>query len=143
MAMLQKSAEDAIRLLLSDARRGKVMPGRSGKQKSTKHSFSRERNTAILWLTYKGWSGDAIAEQLDYDRSTVYLFRKKVQEQPWLLFDYPVLTKGVRGNHVVWKCEVCGSTMVKLSERKAREHVALHYLSPEVIRYRGLYHREW
>ena len=139
--MLQQSAEDAIRLLRSDARRGKVMPGRGGK--SAKHSFSRERNTAILWLTYKGWSGDAIAEQLDCDRSTVYLFRKKVQEQPWLLFDYAVLTKGVRGNHVVWTCEVCTSTMVKLSERKAREHVALHYLSPELIRYRGLYHREW
>ena len=143
MDNLQQSAEDAIRLLRGDARHGKVMPGSPGKKKSTKYSFTRERNTAVLWLSYRGWSGDAIAEHLDCDRTTVYTFRKRVQEQPWLLFDYPVLAKGIRAKQVLWTCGVCGSAMMRLSEPKAREHVALHFLPPEVIRFRGLYHPEW
>ena len=141
MTQLQRAAEEAMRLLRSNVRRGRSVRDGRGK-KSTKHSFTHQRNTATLYLIYQGWSGDAIAEHLDCHRSTIYRFRDSLQLKPWLLFDYPVLSQGVRALTVIWTCEVCGSTFAKLSKRKAREHVAFHYFPREVVISVGVF-GEW
>ena len=130
-----------MKLLLSDIRRGGAAHGERG-QKSRKHSFTHQRNTATLYLIYQGWSGDAIAEHLDCHRSTIYRFMDSLKLKPWLLFDYPVLSQGVRALTVIWTCEVCGSTFAKLSERKAREHVAFHYLPRTTVISVGVF-GEW
>ena len=130
-----------MRLLLSDVRRGTAAYGERGK-KSRKHSFTHQRNTATLYLIYQGWSGDAIAESLDCHRSTIYRFMDSLKLKPWLLFDYPVLSQSVRALTVIWTCEVCGSTFVKLSKRKAREHVAFHYFSRTLVISVGVF-GEW
>ena len=130
-----------MRLLLSDVRRGGAGYGDRGK-KSRKHSFTHQRDTATLYLIYQGWSGDAIAEHLDCHRSTIYRFMDRLKSKPWLLFDYPVLSQGVRAMTVIWTCEVCGSTFVKLSKRKAREHVAFHFFPRTVVISVGVF-GEW
>ena len=130
-----------MRLLLSDVRRGGAGYGDRGK-KSRKHSFTHQRDTATLYLIYQGWSGDAIAEHLDCHRSTIYRFMDRLKSKPWLLFDYPVLSQGVRAMTVIWTCEVCGSTFVKLSKRKAREHVAFHFFPRATVISVGVF-GEW
>jgi len=140
MLKLQQEAEAAVALMRSEIRGGKQVDGL--KKKTRKHHFSHERNTAFLWFILRGWSADAVAMRLNCSQASFYSFKRKLGEQPWILFDYPVLSRSLRGLVVIWTCEVCGAKFPKLTERKAREHVALHFLPRELTINPGLF-REW
>ena len=118
MLKLQQAAEDAATAMRGPIRGGKYILGGRGK-KTRKHNLTRARNAAFLWFYHKGWEGEAIAGYLDCSTATSYSFMRKLREQPWLLFNYPVLTRGARGLVVIWTCEVCGGKFPKLTERKA------------------------
>ena len=141
MLKLQQAAEEAATAMRGPIRGGKYRLDGGGK-KTRKHHLARARNAAFLWFFHKGWEGEAIADHLDCGAASYYRFMAKLREAPWLLFNYPVLTRGARGLVVIWTCEVCGGKFPKLSERKAREHVAFHFLPRTTVISLGVF-GEW
>ena len=57
------------------------------------------------------------------------------------IFRCPVLRKVLRGDKPLWTCQFCEEEM-RGSEKKAREHVASHVLSPDIIALNGVMPRD-
>ncbi len=132
---MQLMAEEAITQMRGPLRYGKDRSGKKGHKRRMTHL----RNAAFLWLYYKGWQPEVIGDTLDCSRAAVYRFREMLGNSPWIIFYFPVLSRGSKGTAVVWTCEVCGDKLLKYSEKRAREHVALHFLPRAIITHRGVY----
>ncbi len=92
-----------------------------------------DRDLVVLWAMYRGSSDVVAARESGLSPSTFNRARRRLEQEPWLLFRVPILHRGIRGAKPLWRCEVCDARMLAVSERKAREHVALHLISPLAI----------
>ena len=97
-----------------------------------------ERDTAILWGLYHGWSDIRISEYFYLDRNAVLRARKGFDKVPPSVLRVPLLHKDLIGKRQVFKCEVCGSRMGG-TERQARTYVVAHFgIGVQSIRVGGI-----
>ena len=129
MRSLERQAKEAMRAIADRFDRGS--------RTSSTSSMMMERDLIILYGMYHGWSNRVIAETLRCHPRTVSRHSRQLILEPKLIFRCPVLHQGLRGIKKLWRCEVCSASMLG-SERKAREHVASHFFSKEMIAFRGV-----
>lgn len=103
-----------------------------------KHRMPVERDLAILWSMHRRWKLRELNKETGISLGTASTRRRKFREQPWLMFRLPLLYQGFNGKRTVWRCEVCKERMT-VSERKAREHVASHFVPPGAIAANGVF----
>ncbi len=92
-----------------------------------------DRDILALWAMFRRSSDVAAARESGMSPSIFNRARRRFEREPWLLFRVPILHRGIRGGRPLWRCEVCDSRMLAVSERRAREHVALHLISQLAI----------
>ena len=92
-----------------------------------------DRDLVVMWALYRGSSDVAAARESGLSPSTFMRTRRRFEDEPWLLFRTPILHRGIQGGKPLWRCEVCDARMLAVSERRAREHVALHFVSKLAI----------
>ena len=97
-----------------------------------------DKDLVVLWAMYCGSSDVVAARESGLSPSTLYRARRRFEYEPWQLFRVPILHRGIRGGKPLWRCEVCDARMLGVSERRAREHVALHLISPLAIEMSGV-----
>ena len=119
----------------------------SGRGKRIRHGASypllMERDIVVLWGMYRGWSSPAIAETAKASVSTVKRQKLMLAGEPWPIFRCLALHQGLRGRKPVYRGEFCGAMML-VSEKKAREHVALRLSPDDMIRLHGMMReRNW
>ena len=124
MPTLEKQAREAMRVI---AERHDRRP-----RTSSASSMQMERDLIVLYGLYRGWNNSVTAEALRCHPRTVSRRCNQLMLDPRLIFICPVLHRGLRGNKPVWRCEFCSASMLG-SERKAREHVASHVVSKDVM----------
>ena len=95
--------------------------------------MAMDRDLIVLWGMFRGWSDAVAARESGLSPSTFDRARRRFEREPWLLFRVPILHRGIRGGKPLWRCEVCDAQMLAVSERRAREHVALHLISPLAV----------
>ncbi len=95
--------------------------------------MAMDRDLIALWAMHRGWSDAVAARESGLSPSTFNRARRRFEHEPWQLFRVPILHRGIRGGRPLWRCEVCDSRMLAVSERRAREHVALHLISQLAI----------
>ncbi len=100
--------------------------------------MAMDRDLVVLWAIYRGWSDAVAARESGLSPSTFDRARRRFEREPWLLFRVPILHRDIRGGKPLWRCEVCDSRMLAVSERRAREHVALHLISQLAIETNGV-----
>ncbi len=122
MPTLKAQAAEACRKLQS-LRGGRIM--------------AMERDLAVMWAMFRGWSDALAAQETGLSASTVYRARRRFELNPWLLFRAPILHRGVLTGKPLWRCEACDARL-RISERKAREHVARHFVSPLSVQMNGV-----
>ena len=127
MPSLDKQAEAARKLLKEEYQRRKFQP----------RSLPLERDTAVLWGVYRGWSDSQIGRHFYIHRNTVLRARRRFAESPPTIFRIPILHQGVSGTRQMWRCEVCDARM-RGSKREARTHVARHFVVRDDILYGGI-----
>jgi len=136
MPSLKSQADEALNNLR--VHRG----GRGIRNKYRKNTPARimamDRDLLALWAMYRGWSDVVAARESGLSPSTFNRARRRLEREPWLLFRVPILHRGIRGAKPLWRCEVCDARMLAVSERKAREHVALHLISSLAIETGGV-----
>ena len=103
-----------------------------------KHHMPAERDLAILWCMRQRWKLRELNEATGISLGAASTHRRKFREEPWLMFRLPLLYQGFNGKRTVWRCEVCKERMT-VSERKAREHVASHFVPPGAIAANGVF----
>jgi len=106
-----------------------------------KHHMAAERALTILWSMHRRWKLRELNKETGISLGTASTRRREFLEQPWLMFRWPLLHRGFEGNGAVWRCEVCEERMT-VSERKARAHVASHFVPPEAIAANGVFPRD-
>lgn len=106
-----------------------------------KYHMPAERDLAILWSMRQHWKLRELNEATGISLGTASTRRREFREEPWLLFRWPLLQRDVKGKRTVWRCAVCKERMT-VSERKAREHVASHFIPPEAIAANGVFPRD-
>ena len=134
MPSLEKQAKqslEAIRELASTSE------GRKRLQ-SNAYPLFMERDLVILWGLYRGWSMRHMADILQCSLPTIYNRRRIYWQEPHLLFNLPVMHRGLRGKKPLFRCEVCDARLL-VSERKARHHVAFHLIPRGHIKAYGLF----
>ena len=122
MLTLKEQAAEACRKLQS-LRGGRIM--------------AMERDLAVMWAMFRGWSDALAAQETGLSASTVYRARRRFELNPWLLFRAPILHRGILAGKPLWRCEAC-DVRLQVSERKAREHVARHFISPLSLQINGV-----
>ena len=136
--VMQRQVKEAIRLLQRSM--DDTIKSRKNRKRDSRSpppsAYKAERGLVMVWGMYRGWSGAAIARAACAAENTVINFRSKLGLQPSKLFDYPVLHQGLRGSKPLYRCGLCGDLMTK-SLKDAREHVVLHFMSPEVMKANG------
>ena len=93
-----------------------------------------ERDIIVVWGLYRGWTAGFTAKNARVHPATIRRRRAFYAANPAALFELPILHRGLR----VYRCEFCGSHIPTKSERAAREHVAEHVLSPEIVKSLGV-----
>jgi len=101
------------------------------------YPLQMERDIVVLWGMYRGWSIPVIADATKVSRPTIERVRRRFVDNPAEVFRCPVLRKVLRGDKPLWTCHFCEEEM-RGSEKKAREHVASHVLSPDIIALNGV-----
>ena len=97
-----------------------------------------DRDLIVIWAMYRGSSDVMAARESGLSPSTFNRARRRFEHEPWQLFRVPILHRGIRGGKPLLRCEVCDSRMLAVSERRAREHVALHLISQLAIETNGV-----
>ena len=97
-----------------------------------------ERDILVLWGLHHGWGPQAISRHIGCSVTTVRNVRSRFHKDPSEVFRCPVLSSILRAGKFVWECEACGLPLPGMSERKARIHVARHFLSETVIQLNGV-----
>lgn len=134
---MEETAKRAL-AVLQQAKKEQLEAKRNGHvTRMGARAYRMEKGIAILWGMYRGWTFGAISYRTCISISNVEQFKSKLARKPATIFDYPVLHTGVRGSKTLYRCELCGDLMVK-SEKSAREHVAGHFFSKEVIKTLGV-----
>ena len=100
--------------------------------------FPMERDIIVLWGLHHGWGPQAISRHIGCSATTVRSVRSGFHKDPSKIFLYPVMSGILRGGKVVWQCEACGLPLPGMSERKARIHVASHFVPDMVIQLNGV-----
>lgn len=132
MTQLQEQVKAALQVVASETRK------RNTAKHVTWYPFPMERDIIIVWGMYRGWRNTAIANKLGLSAMTVRRLRYEFGRNPALIFNLPVLYKGYKWNKVYYRCEFCGEMMVEVGEGDAREHVARHIVTGEVISMSGV-----
>ena len=99
--------------------------------KRGRYPLLAERDVVIIWGTYRGWSRGVMARILRQGVPAVRERQLYLMRNPRELFNVPVMTRKVRGSEHYYVCEFCDNHI--LDELKAREHVASHITTEEVI----------
>ena len=110
-------------------------------QRTIKNGFRQhplERDIIVLWGMYRGWGDSAISKYVGCSTSTIGRVRDRFQKDPSEIFRCPVMSGILRNRKIMWKCEVCGLPLLGMSERKARIHVARHFVSETEIQLNGV-----
>lgn len=124
-----KSAIEAIK----DYHRGR---GRKVRHNNV-YPLQMERDIVVLWGMYRGWSMPVMADAVMVSIPAIERVRRKFINEPYAIFRCPVLHKVLRADKPLWTCQFCGEQM-REAERKAREHVASHVLSSDIIELNGV-----
>ncbi len=135
MPSLEQQAETA-RKLVQEHQASKRGPG-SNKQ-TRRRILPMQRDTLVLWCMYNGWGRDVSAERTGLGANTIRRAMRRFQLEPWLIFGVPVLHRGMFGRRPLWRCEVCLARLPRISEVRARTHVAEHFMSPIYIQMSGV-----
>ncbi len=98
-----------------------------------------ERDTIILWGIYRGWSAVVIGHKIKQASRTVRKIVQQLNAEPALMFRLPVLHLRYKNRDRLFTCAFCGSEMLKIRERAAREHVASHIFTKEMIKEGGVF----
>ena len=125
-------ASEAIRVIKQSVR-----PRGRNKRHSSLYPVRMERDIVVLWGMYRGWSNPVIADAVKSSVSTVERLRRRFAQDPSLVFNCPVLQQGIRGTKPLWRCEFCGASLL-VTEKEAREHVAGHLFSKEILALQGV-----
>lgn len=137
MPSLEQQAA-AARQVVRDHEGGKIIfPGLSGR-KSPKHLAPMQRDTLVLLCMYNGWGRDIGALRTGLGANVIRNRSNAFRLEPWLMFHVPILHRGMFGKKPLWRCEVCLARLPSISETKAREHAALHFISPLEMRTHGV-----
>ena len=93
-----------------------------------------ERDIIVVWGLYRGWADTFTAKTARVHPMTIRRRKAFYAANPAALFELPILHRGLR----IYRCEFCGSQIPTKSEKAAREHVAEHVLSPELVKSLGV-----
>ena len=96
MTRLEQQAGEAIRQL-QRLHQGMIM--------------AMERDLAVMWCIYRGWSDAVAARHTGLSASTIYRVRRRFELEPWLLFRAPILHRGILAGKPLWRCEACDARM--------------------------------
>ena len=113
--------------------------GNGKRNKRVQPSILRmERDVAVLWGLYHGWSDERIGNYFYISENAVIRARRRLNDTPQNIFLTPVLHRDIVGNKQIWRCEACGGRMLG-TEKKARLHVVDHFgISQSSIRNVGV-----
>jgi len=111
--------------------------GKDGK--FSRHILPAERDAVILWGMYRGWSAVVISHKIKQSSHTVRKIIQELNREPALIFRLPVLHLRYKNRDRLFTCAFCGSEMLRVRERAAREHVASHVFTKEMIREGGVF----
>ena len=100
-----------------------------GKNSKVPRGATRERTLVMLWGMFCGWSNLLISKQARCSESTARRDLKWIMEHPHSILEYGLLEK----RRKMWKCNVCRSDLTNTSEKRAREHVLLHFFTREYL----------
>ena len=106
--------------------RDEALKRRKNGSKPRPRILRMERDVAVLWGLYHGWSDERIGEYFYISRTAVIRARRELNDTPQHIFRTPILHRDMVGNKQVWRCEACSWRMVG-TERKARLHVVDHF----------------
>ncbi len=98
-----------------------------------------ERDTIILWGIYQGWSAVVIGHKIKQSSHTVRKIIRQLNAEPALMFRLPVLHQRYKNHDRLFICAFCGSEMLKIREKTAREHVASHVFTEQMIKEGGVF----
>ena len=129
---MQRQASEAIKTIKQSVR-----PRGGKKRHSSLYPVRMERDIVVLGGMYRGWSNPVIASEVRSSVSTVEWVRRKFAQDPSLIFQCPALQRGIRGSKPLWRCEFCEASLL-VTEEDAREHVAAHLFSKEIIAIQGV-----
>ena len=134
MPSLDSMAEEAEKVLRKlDQEAAERAGDRNGNRRARQPQLAqRERDVAVLYGMYHGWSDALTARRFHISKNTVLRVRRGISEDPWKLFQIPILHRGLSGKATVWRCEACDASM-RCTEREARTHVARHFVSIESL----------
>ena len=113
-------------------------PRRKG-GKFIRHILPAERNAVILWGIYQGWSAVVIGHKIKQSSHTVQKIIQQLNAEPALIFRLPVLYMRYKNRDRLFICAFCGSEMLKIREKTAREHVASHVFTEQMIKEGGVF----
>ena len=97
-----------------------------------------EGDIIVLRGIYRGWSTLTTSRYVGCGTTSVGRVRNRFHKNLSEIFRNPVLSGILRSGKVVWRCEVCGLPLPGMSERKARIHVARHFVPEMVIQLNGV-----
>ena len=107
----------------------------------SRYPLLAERDIVVLWGMYRGWSDRSIADAIRTSDRTVRNIRNRYYSNPRMIFHHPVLHQIVRYRAPLWICLFCGAQLTT-AEKDAREHVAMHVMSPHVFKLLGVMPRD-
>ncbi len=136
MSSLKEQVNEALDTLR--ANRGERGISNQYVKRTPVRMMAMDRDLVVLWAMYRGWSDAVAARESGLSPSTFDRARRRFENEPWLLFRVPILLRDIRGGKPLWRCEVCDFRMLAVSEKRAREHVALHLISPLAIETNGV-----
>ncbi len=111
--------------------------GKDGK--FSRHILPAERDTIILWGMYRGWSAVVIGHKIKRSSHTVRKIIQQHNAEPALMFRLPVLHQRYKNRDRLFTCAFCGREMLRVREKAAREHVASHIFTKDMINEGGVF----
>ena len=115
------------RALRTIGEHGEMLPKRGT------YPLMAERDIIILWGTYRGWSRAVMARMLKQGAQAVRRRQLHLMLNPSELFNGPVMTRKTVGSKHIYVCEFCDRTLQVFDEERARQHVASHITTEEVV----------
>lgn len=142
MPSLESMAREAERVLakLAQEATDRASSNKGKRRARQPQSALWERNVAVLYGMHHGWSDPLIGMRFHMSRNTVLRTRRRFGEDPQSIFKIPILHIDISGNRQIYRCEACGRRMggKGFTERKARTHVADHFINRESMRQHGI-----
>ena len=136
MPSLKEQANEALNNLR--AHRGEGWISSKHVKRTPVRISAMDRDLIVIWAMYRESSDVMAARESGLSPSTFNRAKKRFERDPWLMFRAPILHRGIQGGKTLWRCEVCDARMLAVSERRAREHVALHLISQLAIEMNGV-----